>query len=112
MAESTENVALTYDERKEVCVCVVPDWLGRNHDAACNEHAREVERIIAAREDAVRREALGVAALLLRKVADYWDGRPLSLHGSHIYSDLLDVLRAIEADSRIRPVERTGSEAQ
>lgn len=42
-----------------------------------------------------------VALHLLRKVVDYWDGRPVSLHGHHIYSDLLDVLKAIT------PVDQT-----
>jgi hypothetical protein len=33
---------------------------------------------------------------LLRKVRDYWDGRPHGGHGDHIYADVCDVLRAIE----------------
>jgi hypothetical protein len=47
-----------------------------------------------------RAEALEVAALLLGKVRDYWAGRPVEHHGHHIYADMLDVLRGIEADAR------------
>ena len=50
------------------------------------------------REDDLRKareDGLAVAETLLRKVADYWLGRPLSGHGAHIYADLIDVLRAI-----------------
>ena len=54
----------------------------------------------AAVEREVRAEALEVCALLLGKVRDYWDGRPAQHHGHHIYADLLDVLKGIEADAR------------
>ena len=43
----------------------------------------------------VRGEGLALAADLLRKVVDYWDGRPTTHHGDHIYADLRDVLKAI-----------------
>ena len=49
---------------------------------------------------------LAVAEYLLRQVVDYWDGRPLTHHGDHIYADLLDVLRAIT------PVEPETSEPE
>ena len=45
-----------------------------------------------------RAEALDVAAALLGRVVDYWDGRPTQHHGHHIEADLRDVLRAIERD--------------
>lgn len=50
------------------------------------------------RERAARCDAL---EHLLSKVVDYWDGRPLHLHGHHIYQDLIDALRAV------RPVQET-----
>ena len=43
-------------------------------------------------------DGLSVVTALLRKVADYWDGRPVEHHGHHIYADLMDVLTAAEAD--------------
>lgn len=49
--------------------------------------------------DGGRAEGLEAAAILLRRIADYWDGRPLAGHGAHIYADLMDALRAIEADA-------------
>ena len=48
---------------------------------------------------AARAEALTVAASLLERVVDYWDGRPLTHHGDHLHADLLDALRAIKADA-------------
>lgn len=52
-------------------------------------------------EEAVH-EALGVArsaVYLLRKVVDYWDGRPTTMHGDEIYADLLDILKAITPEA-------------
>ncbi len=46
-----------------------------------------------------RAEALDVAAILLGRVVDYWDGRPLAGHGEHIYADLRDVLAGIKRDA-------------
>lgn len=51
-------------------------------------------------------EGLAVAEHLLRKVADYWDGRPLAGHGQHIYADLLDVLNAITPEGDVGADER------
>lgn len=49
-------------------------------------------------ESAAIAEALDVAATLLRRVAEYWAGRPLTHYGAHIYEDFMDVTRAIEGD--------------
>lgn len=57
-----------------------------------------------AREAKAREEGLALAEGLLRKVMDYWDGRPLKLHGEHIWADLVDVLNAIT------PAESGGSD--
>lgn len=40
-------------------------------------------------------ECIKTAADLLGKVVDYWEGRPLTHHGEHIYADLRDVLLAL-----------------
>ena len=56
-----------------------------------------------------RAEALEVAALMLSKVVDYWDGRPVTMHGQHIYADLRDVLAGIEADAAHNRNYSTGS---
>lgn len=55
----------------------------------------EVERL----EDKGRAEGLTGAAISLQRIVDYWDGRPLRMHGEHIHADVLDVLRAIRADA-------------
>ncbi|WP_370290259.1 hypothetical protein [Nocardioides sp.] len=41
-------------------------------------------------------EGLSVAAAFLREQFDYWDGRPLAMHGPHLWSDFRAVLDAIE----------------
>lgn len=115
-AESTCNVCLFINESG--CVEeLTPD--GEHHDFViadvpfepvwendgCSWRPKpiDLESIVADRVDAagdrVRADALAICAALLRKVVDYWDGRPLSTgHGVHLYADLVDVLRAIEAD--------------
>ena len=59
-----------------------------------------VEQVVRRREIEATANTLAVAGVLLGKVADYWDGRPLTHHGAHIYADLTDVLRAIRADEQ------------
>lgn len=44
-------------------------------------------------------EGLSVAAISLRRVFDYWEGRPLTMHGQHLWSDFRAVLDAIERDA-------------
>ena len=67
-----------------------------------------VERIVAERERIARAEALDVAALLLSKVVDYWDGRPTTIHGQHIYADMRDVLAGIKGDAEHNRTARAG----
>ena len=59
-----------------------------------------IERVVRRREIEATANTLAVAGVLLGKVADYWDGRPLTHHGDHIYADLVDVLRAVRADEQ------------
>lgn len=48
-----------------------------------------------------RHDALVVVGGLLDKLIDYWDGRPLRLHGDHIYADIADITQAVHRDAEI-----------
>lgn len=65
--------------------------------SAVGDARKRLAEIAAEQTDAVGTAAdgLAVAERLLRQVVDYWDGRPLTHHGDHIYADMCDVLRAI-----------------
>lgn len=65
-------------------------------DAEVNNHlADALLPIIERREAEAAERGVAVAAALLYKAIDYWNGRPVEHHGHHIYADLCAVLRAI-----------------
>jgi hypothetical protein len=77
------------------------DWANRHADAGNHGVAHALYKAAADGEslsdqaiNEARTEGVEAVTTLLRKVVDYWDGRPTTHHGDHIYADLRDVLRA------------------
>lgn len=98
MSEQTTEIAPLTDAEREALWVI---WESGVEDDAelAGLFFFAVASIAAAREAAARAEALSVAASLLERVVDYWDGRPLTHHGDHIHADLVDALRGIKADA-------------
>lgn len=88
-------VAGAIDVIQEHDVMAAAEWHRKHMADALVPLLERREREVKA---AGRAEALGIAADLLGRVVDYWDGRPTEHHGHHIEADLRDVLRAIERD--------------
>ena len=83
-------------------------WLSRiSADRSSADYTRRIQAEASAQG---RSEALSVAAAILQRIVGYWEGRPLTHHGDHIHADLVDALRAIEADAEHNRADRIENE--